>query len=382
MARVLITGAQGFLGSNLAWWFRSRQIQADFQKQAIDPVELLFYTRQNQPEELAALVAQADFVYHLAGVNRPETDQEFDQVNRGLTAELITELEKRGQAAPPILFASSTQAERDNLYGLSKRAAEKELEDYAERTGNRVLIYRLTNLFGKWCRPHYNSAVATFCHQISRSLPITLNDPQVNLSLLYIDDVCSEFCARLFEPGPRRDIHREAGPCHQIKLGKLAETLLGFKSSRENLLLPDFADPLMGKLYATYISYLPPDQFAYSLAQHEDRRGHLAEIVKSEHAGQIFISTTKPGITRGNHFHHTKVEKFCVVYGEAVVQFRQIDGEEIFEYPVSGAQVQVVDIPPGYTHRITNTGPGDLVTLFWSDQIFNAEAPDTFFLEL
>lgn len=382
MARVLITGAQGFLGSNLAWWFRSRQIQADFRKETIEPVEILTYTRENQPKDLDHLVEQADFIFHLAGVNRPDSDEEFDQVNRGLTEELIERLEPLGKKAPPILFASSTQAERENLYGLSKRAAEKELEDYAETGGGQVLIYRLTNLFGKWCRPFYNSVVATFCHQIARNEPVSISDPQARLKLLYIDDVCEEFMARLFDPGDKQEVHREAGPTHEVLLGELAEWLVHFRESRRTLQLPDFTDPLTEKLYATYLSYLPSDQFAYELHQHQDDRGHLAEVVKSEAAGQIFVSTTKPGVTRGNHFHHTKVEKFCVVYGQAEVEFRQIDGSEIFTYPVSGDQMSVVDIPPGYTHRITNTGPGDLVTLFWADQIFNPEAPDTFYLEL
>jgi len=384
VARVLITGAGGFLGRNLCWRFASENISKRFHAQAgapLEEVEVLTFTRQNSLDDLRVLLDQADFVYHLAGVNRPQFDQEFDQINRGLTEEILHHLEATGHH-PPVLFASSTQAEMENLYGLSKKAAEHALINYHKRTRGPVLIYQLTNLFGKWCRPNYNSVTATFCHNLAHDLPIQIHDKSHQIGLLYVDDVTEEFSSRLKDYLPKQ-IQYHCGPTYEITLGDLAERLRGFVESRKNLFIPDFADPLTKKLYATYVSYLKPGDFSYPLTMRNDARGSLAEVVKSPHFGQIFVSTTKPGVTRGNHFHHTKVEKFIVIQGEGLIEFRQVDQEEILQYPVSGEQIQVLDIPTGYTHRITNTSKTkELVTLFWSCEPFNPEAPDTYFLEL
>ena len=381
MAKLLITGAQGFVGKNLLWAIEADRIHRQYTKNPEPGHQVLTFTRGQSEAELAELVAQADFVFHLAGVNRPLDDQEFDQVNRGLTAQLIAAA-KACPTPPPIAFASSTQADRENAYGLSKRAAEKELENYHLETGVPVLIYRLPNLFGKWGRPHYNSAVATFCHNLARGLEIEVRDPKHPLTLLYIDDLVAELLYQV-EHHNRTQVHYYAGPILETTLGEVADLLRSFGQSRKTLGLPDVDRPLAKKLYSTYLSYLPPDQLAYPLTQHSDPRGAFCEALRSPSFGQLSFSTTKPGVTRGNHFHQSKVEKFIVVSGEALIEFRALEGTEILRYPVCGERPQVLDIPPGYTHKITNTSDTrELVTLFWCNESFDPQRPDTYFLEL
>ena len=369
--KILVTGAVGFVGRNLIVELKNRGY-----------TDIFACDIETTPEELDQWTRECEFVYHLAGVNRPPSEDEFMAGNFGFTSTLLKNLHKHGNKSP-ILLTSSIQAERDNPYGISKKAGEDLLLRYGQEQGVRVLVYRLPGLFGKWCRPNYNSVVATFCHNIARDLPIQINDPNADLRLCYIDDVVSEFIAGLQE----KETQQNDGFCrvqteHELKLGELAEKLRAFRENRKTLIMPSLIDDLDRALYATLLSYLPQDQFGYVLDMKHDNRGWLAEFIKSDSFGQIFISKTKPGITRGNHWHHTKVEKFLVIQGEGVINFRKIDGTEILEYPVSGDKLEVVDIPVGYTHSITNTGHIDMITLFWVDELFNQDKPDTYYLEV
>jgi UDP-2-acetamido-2,6-beta-L-arabino-hexul-4-ose reductase len=364
--KVLVTGSAGFVGRNLCVTLSRTQ-----------GVELLEYDVTSPPSTLEACLASADLIFHLAGVNRPQSVDEFHTGNAGLTEEICHKLLAAGRK-PKIVLSSSVQAESDNPYGTSKRKAESALRDYAGQSGASAVVYRLKNLFGKWCRPNYNSVTATFCHNIANNLPIQISDPRNLVDLTYIDDVVAAFMTELTDTRPGFRM-ADPLPSHPINLGDLAALVTSFRDSRRTLVLPDFSQPFVRALYATYLSYLPTDAFAYGLDIKTDNRGSLAEWIKQPGIGQVFISHTKPGITRGNHFHHTKVEKFLVVQGEAVVRFRQIQGEQVVEYPVKGEEYKVVDIPPGFTHSIENVGSGDLVTLFWSSQVFDQAHPDTTF---
>lgn len=371
MRTVLITGADGFLGKNLV---ASLEQSKD--------IKILTYTRNNTIEELEQFIKKSDFIFHLAGVNRPQDLSEYDSGNRGFTENLLSLMDKQNRKIP-VLFSSSIQATMDNPYGVSKLAAEQALLNWSNKNGIAVYIYRLPNVFGKWCRPNYNSVVATFCYNIARGLPININDPSKELTLVYIDDVISEFINAL-NGNPHMD---EDGYCtvpltFKITLRELVDKLFEFAQSRKSLIMPDFEDDFTRFLYATYVSYLPEDDFGYELEMKTDNRGWLAEFIKSRHLGQIFISKTKPGITRGNHWHHTKVEKFLVIQGEALIKFRQVRGDKVIEYRVSGDNLKVLDIPAGYTHSITNIGDTDLITLFWADEIFKPERPDTYYMEV
>lgn len=363
--KILITGAKGFIGRNL-----SAQLQQD------TTYQVWGFDQDNTDAELEAWLAEADFVFHLAGVNRPQVVEEFQAGNVDFTARVCDQLLALGRATP-LLLSSSIQADLDNPYGVSKRGAEEVVRRYAAQSGAHVIIYRLANVFGKWCRPNYNSVVATFCHNIARDLPITISDRARELDLVHIDDVVAAFCAELSTIMPGEVIYREAKPTHRLSLGQLADMLMAFRQMRQNLLVPNLGDKLTHKLYGTYLSYLEPDNFAYKLEQRCDPRGCLAEFVKASPFGQIFVSRTLPGITRGNHYHHLKTEKFLVLEGEAIVRFRQIEGDEVIAYPVRGEEFKVVDIPPGYTHSIENVGDRELITLFWASEIFDPEHPDT-----
>lgn len=367
--KVLVTGSRGFIGQNLITWL-----------QRLPDAEILEFDQQHTPQDLAERLAAADLIYHLAGVNRPQSVEEFRTGNVDLTAQMCDLLLQAGRATP-IVLSSSIQAELDNPYGISKRQAEEVLADYARRSSARVVIFRLPNVFGKWCRPNYNSVVATFCHNIAHDLPITISDPAREVPLVHVDDVVRAFLSEIRgqESGVR---YREARPIHTVTLGRLAELIRSFRESRQSLVAPDFSDPFTHKLYGTFLSYLAPNDFAYDLTRRTDARGSLAEFIKSPPFGQIFVSRTGPGVTRGNHYHHTKTEKFLVVEGEAIIRFREIRGQraEVIEYRVSGRDFRVVDIPPGYTHSIENVGDTELVTLFWASEVFDPERPDTSFL--
>jgi UDP-2-acetamido-2,6-beta-L-arabino-hexul-4-ose reductase len=341
-------------------------------------LKVIEFDKENSRHDLDAALLEADLVFHLAGVNRPESVDDFETGNAGFTADVCHQLLEIGRPVP-IVLSSSIQADLDNPYGISKRRAEEVVKRYAQESGGRGVIYRLKNVFGKWCRPHYNSVVATFCHNVARDLPITISDPERELELVYIDDVVTHLVKEI---GVRKPgvFFRQVRPVHSITLGGLAELIRSFRQMRDTLLVPDLSDPFTRKLYGMYLTYLELDDFAYPLDQKCDPRGCLAEFVKSPTFGQVFVSRTVPGIVRGNHYHHSKTEKFLVLQGEAVIRFRHIQSGQVLEYRVSGEDFKVVDIPPGYTHSIENTGACELVTLFWASEMFDPHQPDTYAL--
>jgi len=367
--KVLVTGAKGFIGKNLITELERREGTIVLPFDMDTPADLL--------EEYCK---DCDFVYNLAGVNRPENVEEFMEGNFGFATTLVETLKRHGNKCP-IMNSSSIQAALDNPYGRSKKAGEDMLFAYGKETGAPVYIYRFPNVFGKWCRPNYNSAVATFCHNIAHDLPIQVNNRDTVMHLVYIDDVVEELLQAL-EGTPHVN---EAGYCyvpveHEITLGGIVDLLYSFKESRGNLMVPDMTENgIAKKLYSTYLSYLPEDDFAYPLKMNVDARGSFTEILRSADRGQVSINISKPGITRGNHWHHTKNEKFVVVSGKGLLQFRKIGTDEIIEYHVSGDKLEVVDIPTGYTHNIINEGDTDLVTLMWCNECFDPAKPDTIY---
>ena len=383
--KILITGAHGFVGRNLTETLKAVRDGKDRTRGLPTELELLLYTRQSPEGTLEAYCAEADFVFHLAGVNRPETEEEFLTGNRDLTARLLSALEKAGNPCP-VLLTSSIQALRDNPYGRCKLAGEDLVRSYGARTGAKTLIYRLPNLFGKWCRPNYNSVVATFCHNIANGLPIDVRDPAYSFPLVYIDDVVASFIAAM-EGRAARDCSIP-GYCHlmcdayDVTLGRQAELIESFRGSRGKLDVPDMGDAFTRKLYATYLSYLPTDGFSYPLDMHCDARGSFTEFLRTPERGQVSVNISRPGVVKGNHWHHTKNEKFLVVKGEGIIRFRRLNTEAVYEYRVSGDKLEVVDIPTGYTHNIENVGESDMVTVMWASEPFDPERPDTYFLEV
>ncbi len=369
--KILVTGAKGFIGKNLIAELKNRKYD-----------DVFGFDKETDSNLLDDYCKEADFVFHLAGVNRPKEQAEFMEGNFGFTSELLNALKKH-QNICPVMISSSIQAELNNPYGESKKAGEDLLFAYSEETGSKNLVYRFPNVFGKWCRPNYNSVVATFCYNIAHGLPIKINNPETELTLVYIDDVVAEFIKAL-----DHKINKGSdGYCHvervfKVTLQQLADLIYSFSESRKTLIMPNFEDEFERFLYATYLSYLPEDTFGYKLEMKHDNRGWLAEFIKSKQFGQIFISRTKPGITRGNHWHHTKNEKFLVVSGKGVISFRKIDSDEVIEYFVSGDKMEVVDIPTGYVHNITNTGDDDLITIMWANELYNPERPDTHYMEV
>jgi UDP-2-acetamido-2,6-beta-L-arabino-hexul-4-ose reductase len=368
--KILVTGAKGFVGKNLIAELKNKGY-----------IDIYEFDQDTKKSLLDEYVRECEFVFHLAGVNRPKNEKEFMEGNFGFTYELL-ELLKKHNSKAPVLITSSIQAERDNPYGISKKAAEDLLFAYGKETGVKVLVYRLPNLFGKWCRPNYNSVVATFCHNIARNLDIQVNAPDAELTLCYIDDVLVEFVAALERKETRAGKFCIVPVTYKITLGDLADKLYSFRKNRETLIVPSLESNFDRALYGTFLSYLAEDNFSYKLKKNVDDRGWLVEFIKSESMGQIFISKTKPGIKRGNHWHHTKVEKFLVIQGEAVIKFRKISSDEVIEYKVNGETPEVVDIPTGYVHSIVNIGEEDVITLFWASEIFNLDKPDTYYLEV
>ncbi len=368
--KILITGANGFVGKNLTCELKNKGY-----------TNLYLYDIDSKPEELDEYTKNCDFVFHLAGVNRPKDEKEFMEGNFGFTSVLLEKLKSNSNKAP-VLITSSIQAALSNPYGESKKAGENLIFKYGKENSVTIYVYRLPNVFGKWCKPNYNSAVATFCNNIANNLPITVNDPNVDMKLVYIDDVVKEFLNVLENKANKADDYCYVPVVHEIKLGKIVELIEGFKKSRENLSIPDQKDAFSKKLYATYLSYLPKDKFSYPLKMNVDERGSFTEFVKTDEYGQVSVNVAKPGIVKGNHYHHTKNEKFLVVSGKGVIRFRKPDEEEIIEYFVSGENLEVVDIPTGYTHNIENIGENDLVTIMWANEKFDAENPDTYFLKV
>lgn len=362
--KVLITGADGFIGQNL----RVALGEAP-------GMEVLSITRRSSAQDLRAAAASADAAIHLAGVNRPQDPAEFATGNADFTAALCEALVAAGRPIP-IAFASSIQAGRDNPYGQSKREAEAHLARYGERTGAPVALYRLANVFGKWSRPNYNSAVATFCHNIARGLPIQINDPAAALQLVYIDDVVAELKRFIAEPG-QGVRQAEAGPVYATTVGELARQIEAFKDVRHSLVTERVGTGLVRALYATYVSFLPPESFSYAVPKHGDARGVFVEMLKTPDCGQFSFFTAHPGITRGGHYHHSKTEKFLVVRGRARYRFRHLLTDEVFEVESHGDQPLVVETIPGWAHDITNIGEDELVVMLWANEIFDRQRPDT-----
>lgn len=369
--KILVTGADGFVGKNLI----AQLANEDFK-------DVVKFTHRNSVNELAELTADVDFVFHLAGVNRPKTNAEFYKGNADLTQSLIAALEQNKNYVP-IVLSSSIQACLNNDYGLSKKAAEAVVFNYGEKHDVPVFVYQLKNLFGKWSRPNYNSVISTFAYNLTHELPIKINDPEAKLELNYIDDVVADFIYALKNNNAHQDGKYSVVPvAYSTTVGEIADKLTAFKNNRQSLIMPSLKNKLDRDLYGTYLSYLDEDNFSYDLNKNEDNRGWLAEFIKSEDNGQIFISTTKPGITRGNHWHNTKVEKFLVVQGQGLLQFRKIGTDKVIEYKVSGDKPEPVDIPVGYIHNIKNIGDNMMITLFWACEIFDPENPDTYYEEV
>lgn len=367
---ILITGSQGFVGKNLVVELKNRGYD-----------ELYLYSRENSLEDLKKWAKDCDFVFHLAGVNRPQNEEEFMEGNANLTLELTQLLEENNRPVP-IVLSSSIQAEEDNPYGKSKKEAEDYVLDYGKRNDVPVYVYRFSNLYGKWSKSHYNSVIATFCHSIAHDLPIQVDDPSKEITFQYIDDVVNELVRCFEEEPPQVDHFYDVPEKDTRSLGEVAELIQSFMECRQTLEIPNMGDSFTKNLYSTYLSFLPKDDFAYPLKMHEDDRGSFTEFLKSPDRGQVSINISKPGITKGEHWHHSKTEKFLVVKGEGVVRFRKIDEKTIIEYPVSGENMDVVIIPPGYTHSIVNIGDEEMVTVMWVNETFNPVRADTHYLEV
>jgi UDP-2-acetamido-2,6-beta-L-arabino-hexul-4-ose reductase len=364
--KVLITGARGFIGMNLA-----------VRVQELAGWETLSFTRNDSPERLPSLVGEADAIVHLAGENRPKNEEAFEQVNVGLTEALCDAIRSSGRRVP-FLFTSSAQAEAEtpSRYGQSKLLAERSVERLAAETRVPAVIYRLPGVFGKWCRPDYNSVVATFCHRFANQLPITINDAAARLRLVYIDDVVEEFltAVRQAEPGLR---YGSVSPEYELSVGELAEQIRAFVGSRESLMTGRVGGGFMRALYATYLSYLPKERFSYPLVQYADSRGTFVELLKTPDCGQFSFFTAHPGITRGRHYHHTKSEKFLVVRGRARFAFRHILSNTRHEIVTSGDDLRMVETVPGWIHDVSNIGEEELLVMLWSNELFDPEHPDT-----
>ncbi len=369
--KIVVTGSNGFIGKNLLVHLKR-----------LEGLQLETITREDKPADYKVKLKGVDIVYHLAGVNRPQNEEEFTKGNPELTFHLIKAIQENGDK-PRFVLSSSTQAEKDNEYGKSKRAAEEAIEQAVQEGVLEGVIYRLPGVFGKWSRPNYNTVVATFCYNVAHGLPVEVRDPSYELPLVYIDDVMAAFIKHLdetIEPGKLKKENIKT--LFKVTLGELASIIKSFPESRKSLKTPKVGDTFEKYLYSTYLSFLPENKFSYPMELKTDNRGDLFEWIKSEEFGQIFVSTTKPGITRGNHYHHTKTEKFLVIRGEGVIRFRKINSDKVIEYPVSGEKPTVVDIPIGYAHNITNTGDKEMITLFWANEIFDQQRTDTYFLEV
>lgn len=366
---LLVTGAAGFVGRNLVAKLR-----------AVGYDNLLLFDIASSAGDLEEYAAKAEFVFHLAGVNRPKNPEEFYTGNADLTDRLLTLLRQNSNKAP-VLVTSSTQAGNGTDYAKSKEAAEAAVFTHSTLNGSDVFVYRLPGVFGKWSRPAYNSVVATFCHNVAQGLPLEIRDESYEFPLCYIDDVVHSFVSVMqgTVPEPADGNFMGINPVYTVTLGRLAGLIQSFRQSRNNLQVPNMEDDFTRKLYATYLSYLPVDEFSYPLQMNTDERGSFTEFLRSPERGQVSVNIAKPGIVKGNHWHNTKNEKFLVVQGSAVIRFRKVGGEEVLEYPVNGDTLTVVDIPTGYTHNIENVGDEDLVTVMWANEAFDPNNPDTYF---
>ena len=395
--KILVTGAKGFVGKNLCAALKNLKEGKDKTRPALSIEEIFEYDIDSNPADLDSYCAGADFVFNLAGVNRPQSQEEFMQGNFGFASTLLDTLTKHKNTCP-VMLSSSIQATligryADGEYGKSKKAGEELFFEYEQKGGGQVCVYRFPNLFGKWCRPNYNSAVATFCNNIANDLPITVNDSSVELELLYIDDLIAEMLDLLEGKGHRcnydglspvasaRGRYYYVPTTHKVTLGEIVALLEQFRKQPETLLMPEIASGSFAKkLYSTYLSYLPKEKVAFDLKMNVDARGSFTELLKTEKCGQFSINISKPSITKGQHWHHTKWEFFIVVSGHGLIQQRKIDGGEVLNFEVSGEKIQAVHMLPGYTHNIINLSKTEnLVTVMWANEPFEQNRPDTFF---
>ena len=363
--KVLITGANGFVAKNLQIKLSER-----------DDIDIACFTREQSINELNDLLYEVDFIFHLAGVNRPKHIEEFERGNVSLTRSLCRAIEETVRHIP-VLYSSSIQAESDNLYGRSKLDAEEALIHFSQKTGSPVYIFRLPNVFGKWCKPNYNSAVATFCHNIAYDLPVKINDPTSLIRLVYIDDVIHRFLS-IMDGAVVNTEYCDIDPVYEITVGELSKKINNFKKSRDSLIIERVGTGLDRALYSTYLSYLKPEQFSYGLLKHEDQRGVFVEMLKTKDSGQFSYFTAYPGVTRGGHYHHTKTEKFLVIQGEALFKFRHVASNEYYELKASDDTPTVVETIPGWTHDISNIGKNKMIVMLWANEIFDHDNPDTY----
>lgn len=373
--RVLVTGAKGFIGKNLMEGLKNQK-----------SIQIDEFDRDSDISLLEEYCSKADYVYHLAGINRPENENEYKEGNIDFTCFIINSLKKYHNTCP-ILYSSSLQALLDNPYGRSKKAGEDLLLSYAKETSTKVFIYRFPNVFGKWCRPNYNSVVATFCHNIAYNQPIRIDNPEAVVNFVYIDDLVAEIIHCLWlekteQDRPGLNNFYEVNPVYTVTLSKIAGLLYSFQNSRKKLDLPNISDEFTKKLYSTYLSYLPKEDFAYDLHMNKDQRGSFTEILKQVQFGQLSVNVLKPGVVKGNHWHNTKVEKFIAISGNGIIRLRNIHSDQVIYYYVCEDKLSVVDIPPGYTHNIENLGDTALVTMIWANESFDANNPDTYYLKV
>jgi len=367
--KILITGADGFIAKNL----RVHLMQKE-------GVQLYLFSKKDSLDMLKAYTLEADFIFHLAGVNRPKDTKEFYEGNRDLTL-FLTNVLLEAKKATPIVFSSSTQVELNNDYGKSKKEAEDILLKYADTLDAVLFIYRLSNVFGKFSKPNYNTVIATWCHNIANSLDAVVDDETKELNLLYVDDVIKSFLDTL-DALPTKQRYFEVSPVYTKSLGEILSLLYEFKNSRQTLVIPEVGSGFKRALYATYLSFLPKDNFAYDLKGHKDVRGTFYEVLKTKDSGQFSISTTAAGVARGGHYHHTKNEKFIVIKGKALIKLRGILEDDIIKYEVSSDKIKVVEMIPGYTHTLQNIGDEELVLLMWANENFDQNNPDTYVLEV
>lgn len=381
--KILVTGAKGFVGKNLCAQLNNiREGKCRVYNLPFNIDAVYEYDLDNGTTDLEQWCADCDFVFNLAGVNRPQNPEEFMLGNFGFASQLLEFLKKSGNTCP-VMISSSIQAELDNPYGESKRAGEQLMFEYAKDTGAKVLVYRFPNLFGKWCRPNYNSAVATFCNNIANGLPIQVNDPNVTLRLCYIDDVVDEMISALTGTEHRAGNFCFVPVVHEVKLGEIVDLLYKFKEMPQSLGVPTLSNAFEKALYSTFLSYFPKEKFIYPVKMNIDSRGSYTELIRSAHNGQFAVNISKPGITKGQHWHHTKNEKFIVVHGHGLIQLRKLGTDEIIEFEVCGDNIQVVEMIPGYTHNIINlSDTEDLVTVMWANECFDPSRPDTYFEEV
>lgn len=384
---ILVTGAKGFIGKHLVNALNNIRTKKD-KVHNIDINNVYEYDIDTSIDLLDEYCQKCDFVFHLAGINRPQNEEEFMNGNYYFTNTLLEKLDKYQNKAP-IMLSSSIQAILDNPYGKSKRSGEELLLKYGKDKNVKTLIYRFPNVFGMWCKPNYNSVVATFCHNIANNIPIKINDESIVLKLVYVGDIVEELLACLLEKENNINDFCYVNPVYEISLGELANTIYTFKQSRDTeginkISIPNVNNELIKKLYATYTSYIPKEDFAYSLKMNKDYRGSFTEILRTKYHGQFSVNISEPGITKGFHYHtYTKVEKFVVVSGTALIRFRKVNSDEVIEYVVDDQDIKVVDIPLGYTHEITNLSQTQkLVTFMWCDECFDQDKPDTYYLEV